>query len=324
MCVAIGMKLKNKNNKEQWFLYKIRDRAYKPKYSLKYFSHDGVSSAFLIDEYNDWTEGINSKGIMLVSVALQNHEDKKDGKKKLSIKNRKTNRNGVILRQVLKMDNIKDVVDTLVEERFEGNTLVSDGQKLFCLEIFLHNKTKEAILRNLEIDPIEDDEDVKSILLKHITPEDYDVKVKEIKDENLVVRTNHGIFLKDAGYTKEDGDGYKSSVMRRETVISAIHEENPNHPLEVLTTIKNLTSENLDRDTKFCPIREEPSEYISTSIVLLTPTSTMYVVPLECSFSESSFERVVKDRDVSIVILPKKLKLFENSIEGKIDHYLLS
>jgi hypothetical protein len=291
---------------------------------LKYYSHDGISSAFLIDEYNDWTEGINSKGIMLVSVALQNHEDKKDGKVRLSIKNRKTNRNGIILRQVLKMDNIKDVVDTLVEERFEGNTIVSDGEKLFYLEIFLHNKTKEAILRNLEIDPIEDDEDVKKILLKHIVPEDYNVKVKEIKDYNLVVRTNHGIFLKDAGYTKEDGEGYKSSIMRRDTVIDAIEKEEPNHPLEVLTTLKNLTSKNLDRNTKFCPIREEPSDYISTSIVLLTPTSSMYVVPLQCSFSDSSFERVVKDRDVSIVVLPKKLKLFENSIEGRIQHYLLS
>lgn len=324
MCVAIGMKLKNKNNKEQWFLYKIRDRAYKPKYSIKYYSHDDISSCFLIDEYNDWTEGINSKGIMLVSVALQNHEDKKDGKKRLSIKNRKTNRNGVILRQVLKMDNIDEVVETLVEERFEGNTLVSDGKKLFCLEIFLHNKTKEAILRNLEIDPVENEDEVKSILLKHIKPEDYDVKVKEIKDDVLVVRTNHGIFLKDAGYTKEDGDGYKSSIMRRDTVIDAIEKEGPNHPLEVLTTIKNLNAKNLKRDTKFCPIREEPSDYISTSIVLLTPTSTMYIVPIECSFTDSSFNRIVKERDVSVVILPKKLKLFENSLEGKIEKYLLS
>lgn len=324
MCVAIGLKIKNKKNKEQWFLYKIRDRAYKPKYSIKYYSHDKTSSAFLIDEYNDWTEGINSKGIMLVSVALQNHEDKKDGQKRLSIKNRKTNRNGVILRQVLKMDKLQDVVDTLVEERFEGNTLVSDGEKLFCLEIFLHNKTKEAILKNLEIDPIEDEDDVKAILLKHITPEDYDVKVKEIKDDILVVRTNHGILLKDAGYTKEDGEGYKSSLMRRETVVKAIEDEEPNHPLEVLTLLKNLTSKNLDRDTKFCPIREDPSPYISTSIVLLTPTSSMYVVPLECSFSDSSLERVTKERDVSITILPRKLKLFEGSIEGKIEHYLLS
>lgn len=324
MCVAIGMKIKNRNNKDQWFLYKIRDRAYKPKYSIKYFSHDDVSSAFLIDEYNDWTEGINSKGIMLVSVALQNHEDKKDGKKRLSIKNRKTNRNGVILRQVLKMDKIQDVVDTLVEERFEGNTLVSDGQKLFCIEIFLHNKTKEAILKNLEIDPIEDEDDVKAILLKHITPEDYDVKVIEIKDENLVVRTNHGILLKDAGYTKEDGDGFKSSVMRRDIVIDQIEKDKPNHPLEVLTILKNLTSKNLKKDTKFCPIREEPSDYLSTSIVLLTPTSSMYVVPLECLFSESSFTRITKERDVSVTILPKKLKLFENSIDWKIENYLLS
>jgi hypothetical protein len=44
----------------------------------------------------------------------------------------------------------------------------------------------------------------------------------------------------------------------------------------------------------------------------------MYVVPLECSFSESSFSRITKERDVSVTILPKKLKLFENTIEGAI------
>ena len=324
MCVAIGLKLKNKSNKEQWFLYKIRDRAYKPKYTIKYFSQNGISSSFLIDNYNDWTEGINSKGIMLVSVALQNHEDKMDGKIRLSINNRKTNRNGVILRQVLKMDKVQDVVDTLVEERFEGNTLVSDGKKLFCLEIFLSNKTKESILRNLEIDPIEDEENVKEILLKHIRPEDYDVKVKEIKDDSIIVRTNHGIFLKNAGYTPEDGDGYKSSVMRKESVEKALQDEKPNHPLEVLTLLKNLTSKNLNRNTKFCPIRQEPSQYISTSVVMLTPISSMYVVPLECSFDKSSFNRIIKDREVSIIILPKNLKLFENSIDWKIESYLLS
>ena len=252
---------------------------------------------------------------MLVSVALQNHEDKMDGKIRLSIKNRKTNRNGVILRQVLKMDKVQDVVDTLIEERFEGNTLVSDGKKLFCLEIFLSNKTKESILKNLEIDPIEDEENVKEILLKHIRPEDYDVKVKEIKDDSIIVRTNHGIFLKNAGYTPEDGEGYKSSVMRKESVEKALQDEKPNHPLEVLTLLKNLTSKNLNRNTKFCPIRQEPSQYISTSVVMLTPISSMYVVPLECSFDNSSFNRIIKDREVSIIILPKNLKLFENSID---------
>ena len=112
--------------------------------------------------------------------------------------------------------------------------------------------------------------------------------------------------------------------MRRDTVIDVIEKENPNHPLEVLTLLKNLTSKNLDRETIFCPIREEPSDYISTSIVLLTPTSSMFVVPLECTFSESSLERVTKEREVAITILPRKLKLFENSIEGRIQHYLLS
>ena len=38
----------------------------------------------------------------------------------------------------------------------------------------------------------------------------------------------------------------------------------------------------------------------------------MYVVPLNCTFEDTSFNRVSKDRDVHVVILPKKLPLFES------------
>jgi hypothetical protein len=210
------------------------------------------------------------------------------------------------------MSNLDEIVKFLTDTRFEGSTFVTDGDRLFVLEIFLFQQTKDKILKSLDIDSIEDSEKVKEMVMKEVKLEDYKVVVKEIKDENLVVRTNHGIFLKDAGYTEKDGEGYISSVIRRNTVIDNINKLNPNHPFEILTCLKNLTTNKLNRRTEMCPIREEPSKYLTTAILMLTPTGTIYVIPVFCKFEETSLNRILKDRDSSVVILPKRLPLFES------------
>lgn len=311
MCVIMASKIKLKNSeKEKWFLYKIRDRAYVPEYKIKYSSKDKIQSGFIVDNSSDWSEGINNKGIMIVNSALQNHEDKKDGKKKVS--KGKVSRNGVIIRKALKMPNITEVVDFLIEVRFDGCTLVSDGDKLFVIEIFLQQATKDKIIADLELDPIEDEDKVKDALLKAIEPEDYEVSFKEIKDENLVVRTNHGVLLPKAGYQPKDVEGYESSVFRKDIVQKAIEELNPSHPFEILTMLKNMGNERIHSKDIMRPIRTMPaSAYQTTTILCLASTGIMFVLPIECTFEETKFTRIQKDRDVHIVILPKKLPLFE-------------
>ena len=322
MCVIIASKIKQSNtDKENWFLYKIRDRAYIPEYRIKYTSSSKNSTqvGYIVDNASDWSEGVNNKGIMIVNSALQNHEDKKDGTSKgqrLSLG--KVARNGVIIRKALKMSNINDVVKFLTDVRFEGNTFVSDGKRLFVLEIFLSKVTKSSILANLEIDPIADKEDVKKILLKHIKPDDYDVAVKEIKSKSLVVRTNHGILLPKAGYQPESGIGYKSSVYRRKVVINTIKALNPTNPFDIIMALKQLNTTDIHNDDIMRPIRTMPdSPYQTTTILCLTSTGIMFVLPLRCKFENTNSNRIQKDRDVHIVILPKKLSLFTESIENE-------
>jgi len=66
------------SNKENWFLYKIRDRAYDPSYKLEVQEKNGVETLFLTDQDTAWSEGVNSSGIMVVSAALDNHSDLDD------------------------------------------------------------------------------------------------------------------------------------------------------------------------------------------------------------------------------------------------------
>lgn len=315
MCVIMASKIKLKNSsKESWFLYKIRDRAYTPEYKIKYSSSGSIESGFIVDSSSDWTEGVSNKGIMIVNSALQNHEDKKDGTTKgRSISNGKVSRNGVIIRKALKLPNIKDVVDFLVDVRFDGCTFVSDGKKLFIIEIFLSQQTKDAIIDDLEMDPVDNEEEVKTALLKHIKPEDYEVQIKEIKEDKLIVRTNSGVLIPKAGYQPKDGDGYKSAIFRRDTVMRTLENLKPTHPFEILTALKNLNSADIHKDNFMRPIRSMPdSPYQSTTIICLTSTGTMFVVPIACKFQDTNFGRVNKERTVHIIILPRDLPLFES------------
>lgn len=321
MCVIIAKRIKlHKSNKRNWFLYKIRDRVYGPTYNVKFSKKGPIESVFLVDNVNDWTEGVNSAGIMIVSAALQNHADEKDGEENPDpTKPMHVSRNGLILRQCLKMNTIEKVVNTLKDEFFTGSTFISDGDRLFVLECYIK---QEAIDRETEaienIDDIKWASEITQMIMKGIKREDYVVKSVEIKgDIDLVVRTNHGITLPEAGYQKSDEDvvGYKSSHARYNHAYEAIKGLDENtHPFEVLTIIKNLGSDDVDKDPKMRPIRiKGPTEFFSGCVVMLTPTGTLFVVPLECEFEDVDFDKLNADRKVSIVILPRNLPLFEGS-----------
>lgn len=321
MCVAVAKKIKLKNSgAENWFLYKIRDRAYDPKYTVKFNSVGEIQAVFLVDDDTDWTEGVNSAGIMLVSTALQNHEDKKDdGSKGKKSGSSKPTRNGVILRQVLRMAKLDDVVNTLKEELFTGNTFVSDGKRLFVLEISIKSKNvdkkEKDFMKNIDTSEMDNDE-IKSLVMKNIQPEDYSVVVKELtkSKETLHIRTNHGILDSSAGYQPKDGDGYESSTKRYKHVMDTLSKFDDNdHPFEYLTALKNLSRNTVDKDKENRPVRlpDNDSGYWSGTIVMLTPTGTMFTIPLHAKFNDTNFNRIYKERKVHFVLLPKDLPLFE-------------
>jgi len=323
MCVAVAKRIKLKNSdNESWFLFKLRDRSYSPKYEVRFNSKDGVESVFLIDQSSDWTEGVNSSGIMIVSTALQNHEDKKDdGSKKDTKGKRKTTRNGIILRQVLSMSKIEDIIKILEDECFTGNTFVSDGKRLFVLEISVNNKKAANIQNNLLKDPKVSsmtDEEISVLVKNNLTKDDFDIAIKELTNskESLHIRTNHGIFSKKAGYQPKDGEGYESSTKRYNHVMDKLGALDDNdHPFEYLTALKNLSKNEVDKKEENRPVRIKGNDtgYWTSTAVLLTPTGTLFTIPLDSNFESTDFNRIYKQgRKVHLIVLPRDLPLFEN------------
>lgn len=229
MCVTAAIRLPRdpetgKPEKDsKWYLFKIRDRAYQPTYEFQTYSNVEnneyqQTSLFVIDDDSDWTEGIRigkKNHLMYVNSALNNSVDKKDGSSKgKNATEGKVADHGKTARRSLRTLDIDEAVEEFVEQKFDGCTLVSDGQRLFVIESSLPADIKQEIKATKTSGNIRSNAD----------KDDYDTTVKEIKDEYLIVRTNHGIFDSSLGYQPKDGTDFKSSTNRQKIAYKLLNE----------------------------------------------------------------------------------------------------
>ena len=209
-CTIAGVKLE-----DTIVLAKNRDRGYKAKIELVHEIVDDVEIAYWRDIDTDWSEGMNEYGIAIVNASLMVGKDEKEGKG--VEKNRKndasekkiTSYDGKKIRKALTYKKINKVIKSIIsftgEDKkdvgLKGETFASDGKDIYVIEM----TSKHA--------PI-----IK--------------KVKE--DSKIVVRTNHGIYQKDAGYTK--GEKRKSSLSRME--LAKKHLKDAKTDMDVIDKLK--------------------------------------------------------------------------------------
>ena len=336
MCVIIAKRCKLQGSeKKSFFLYKVRDRDYDPKYKLEVKKKNGVEALFFLDQDSGWREGVNSKGICIVGAALANKADSENnGSQERSKKSQKrTEDDHKLLEKSMMQSTPKDAARVLREGFFQGTNFITDGDTLIVQEIYLNQKFQEKA----KADYIEEHgEDVYEelsgteqldVIYDAAKPENYDIAENVVKKDILVVRTNIAQILDDAGYQKEEGEdntNYFSSVKRYNYTKKALEKLTiDNHPFDTLTIVAGLTD--VDKEGQYNPIRrkeEKPKEdqtpghkfkYYSSSIVMLSPASTIFVVPVLAEIDDSSRLALKSERECDFVILPKKLHMFESS-----------
>lgn len=330
MCVIVGMKLpRDKSGKPtedaKWRLAKIRDRTYVPELSVKRYSvlDDKSEQLFLVDQDTDWTEGCsvlsNGKYLGIVNAALNNSSDKKDDGSKGDKKNNKVSKNGKVLRRALKQTTIEKAVKVLVDESIDGNTIITDGDRVFVIECYIPESIKDKY-KDLVVNGKTFEDLIKS--------DEYICHVEEIKEDDLVVRTNHGIFLPDAGYQPKDGDSYISSTRRRKYAIEAL-EARVFHPIDLIIQLSRLQKEEIDKNAFYRPIRlkdvakskDTDVEIFSTAVIYLDPSGTIFLRPIECKVTDISVSKLTdKNRQANLVILPAHIPLFEKSYNKYINN----
>lgn len=320
MCVTVAMKLPRDlrtgepTKDAKWRLAKIRDRAYEPKYTVKRYTvkENGASQLFLVDSDSDWTEGVsiheNGSFLSIVNSALNNSFDKKDdgsGKAKGNSSGGVSD-NGKILRKILKSHDIESAVKIITENKIDGCSLITDGKRLFVIETTIPADVKNKYSKERKDGKSFDDV---------IPLSEYKTIVKEIKDDYLVVRTNHGVFDKEFGYQPKDGDSYTSSLKRREYTIKAMN-DNVFEPIDLITTLSKLGNEKIDKNPFFRPIRKD-TDIFSTTIIQTDPSGTMIVKPIVCHFDINNSINLITDKYLChMVILPYASRMFEMEIKS--------
>lgn len=169
-------------------LLKNRDRNYSPEVTLVRELLDGVEVAYMRDDVTGWCEGMNEHGIGITNAALAVGIDEAEGK--LVKVTGKTTKDGKRILKALSCDNLDDAVESVCEFMggLKGHTFVSTPNKVLCIE-----QTRE-----------------------------HECRVMELNPEDVHVRTNHGHYHTDAGYT--EGKDYVSSVIRREKALLTLRD----------------------------------------------------------------------------------------------------
>lgn len=324
MCVIAAVKLPRDphtgkpTTDAKWRLAKIRDRTYVAKFTVKRDSvgENDSSQLFLVDQDTDWTEGVSvqeDRFIGVVNSALNNTTDKKDnGKKSISDD---VSKNGKILRKALKQNTVKDAAKVIVDNRIDGNTFITDGNTLIEIEIYIPEEVK------IKYAPIAKEKGKK---LEDVIPYDkYVVKFRTVdNDEFLIVKTNIGSMLKNAGYNKKDGENYISSVKRQkyayDTIVNSVF-----HPVDLIIQLSRLGRDEIDKNPYYRPVRlkdiainkDKPDgdQIFSTAVVQLDPSGTIFLRPIECDVDDISINKLAdKKRRTNLVVLPAHIPLFES------------
>ena len=235
MCVIASLYLEN-----QSILVKNRDRKYKASIKVIHELKDGVELLYIHDLDTGWAEGLNEYGIGITNATLMVNQDEREG---VVVKKRKNtvSYDGDKIRKALSLTNIESVISYLTDYKnrkpqhngLKGITLVANAEVKYVIE----GTTKHSPL------------------------------VVEVPKEELIVRTNHGIYYPGAGYNT--GLKKQSSVSRLE--ISERELNKINRVDEVLNTLSNQYV----KDNFLNPYRRESGYEIFTTGQILTNLTTL-------------------------------------------------
>lgn len=237
-------------------LFKNRDRNYTPKIRVYHEIREGVEVLYLKDEITGWCEGLNEHHLGIVNAALAVAQDEQEGELATKGKGGKGDAKGATLRdgermlRGLECDLIEDAIAAVQNHKkgLRGHTLLATPKETYSLEA---------------------------------TWRGHDFHVRKLTDK-IHVRTNHGQFYQDAGYTEKDGDSYLSSLARKDQAMKALREVEA--PEEIAPAIYGKRKE--DRKSPLNMVKMTDSMRTTTQMVLDLTDLTMflYLIPEQVEY----------------------------------------
>jgi hypothetical protein len=228
MCTIIGKKFDGIG----WVGIKNRDRGLPTKSNLLRQNMNGVQSVTLIDEQTHWTEGMNSKGIGIISSSL----DPIIGKHPTEEKH--ISKNGTRFSKALEETTVEGAMDVLKTLKATGCIMVFDKNTMYLIEG--HDTTHEQV-------------------------------VKKITDD-WIVRTNHGIYIPGAGYQSDNDNiilNMRRLSSEARLDIGKYICQNAKTPTEMMVDMAKTWSDNPQLTTIRVPTKDIPTR--TTEQLMIIP-----------------------------------------------------
>jgi len=163
-----------------WAGAKNRDRKYTPELDFIEQEKDGVGRMMMHDLVTGYMEGINSNGISILNTSLDVFDDEPD----VTAGKTKNSPDGKIIAEALLQSNVKNAVKLLLKHKLVGCTMVFDQNTMYLIEASDQDGTRP-----------------------------YRYYVKKIPNDEIVVRTNHGLWMPWSGFQRSSKN--KQEVLDR-------------------------------------------------------------------------------------------------------------
>jgi len=258
---------------------KNRDRNYIPEISFKNKTSDGVEMLLFWDDITQYTEGMNSGGVCILSASLMVLDDEKE----ITTRSKTPSKDGGKIKKALKYPNVKAAAMSLIKSKLTGNTIIFDKDTCYLLE----GAWKTGGYADRE----------------------YKYKIHEIPHDTTVARTNHGVWLADAGYQKNPDDNAETMSRISSESRLAIAEHviaNAKDPNDI---IDNLAKTWIDEPQLNClRTAHNKKQMRTTSQIMMIPSEhTMFIRPVQSHLTFNFWEMNDPTRNLWVEILGNRI-----------------
>ena len=268
MCVVAVKKI----NGHGWCGVKNRDRNYQTDVEIVQNNRDGVQRLYIDDKLSRWTEGLNEYGVCVLSASLSVKSDEKEGDKITNQRMARRNADGYYspdgkaIRTALLEKTPEAAAKKLIAYELAGCTYVFNEKDAYLIEGGFLVRKEDATKDN---------------------PRKYIYEMVKLKNDEISVRTNHGILIPELGYKPDPEDeelvkARKSSEKRYEYATKFLKKEfkEPNEMIDACAQCP-------DKDVFMNPIRTgdtKKADMVTTGQLLLTPKDrTLHYRPIYSS-----------------------------------------
>jgi len=274
MCVVVAKYFDNVG----WVGVKNRDRNYVPDLSFRKKKNKNTEVLYFWDDITQYCEGMNDSGVCVLSASLMVLDDEKE----ITVRTKTPSKDGVKIQKALRLTDIKAVAMSLIKQKLPGCTIIFDRETCYLLEGAWAPGGYED--------------------------KDYKYKIEEIPHDQTVARTNHGVWLKWAGYQYSSDDSETASaISSRSRLIIAEHiAKNAETPAQLIDLLTKKYVDNWQLNA--LRLTDEKKMMRTTAQLMLVPKeNTMFVRPIQSNITFNFWKLNGSDSKLWVELLSNRV-----------------